>query len=139
MKELSKKLADNLAYYVNDPKKRCSDGTVCKYSGVSVNKKTKGCFVGKLLSPKDRLKADNGLNALGSSVSSLCLHGKRLGIKIPKIIKNNLTIMMAFQGFHDCYLNWKENGLSDRGKYELLQIIEANKLHKKYFKKFLVD
>lgn len=137
-KSLSEQLADNLAYYVNDPNKRCTDGMFCRYSGKSINKNTQGCFVGKLLSPKDRLKADEGLTNIGTNVSSLCEHAEKLGIKLPKLIKDNERIMRSFQSLHDHNRSWNDTGLTNIGKHTLIDIIKTYNLEKKYFEKFLV-
>lgn len=51
-KTLSEQLADNLAYYVNDTSKRCTNGTNCYYSGETAKKDSEGCFVGRLLTPR---------------------------------------------------------------------------------------
>jgi hypothetical protein len=132
-KSLSQKLAENLAYFVNDPKKRCAVGGECKYSGVTLNLKTKGCFVGSLLAPKDRLLADAG----GLSTSyELITNGPKLGIKLPKIVSENQQLMKKFQMLHDDDNYWRKTGLSDEGKDELKRIIALHDLEKKYFDKF---
>lgn len=137
-KSLSEQLADNLAYYVNDPTKRCTNGTACYYSGEKAKKDTEGCFVGRLLSPEDRIKADNGLPFGTSGVESLCERAQELGITVPKIITENKRLMRHFQGFHDSDLNWSETGLNKTGEYELREIISRYGLEEKYFEKFLV-
>jgi hypothetical protein len=134
-KSLSEQLADNLAYYVNDPKKRCVNDTSCYYSGETAKKDSEGCFVGRLLSAKDRLKADE--NCVGS-VGSLIIQAKDFGIKLPKVIKENRLLMIEFQGFHDDKDNWSETGLSNQGKAILIDIIKRYNLEVKYFEKFLV-
>jgi len=138
-KSLSEQMADNLAYYVNDPKKRCANDNDCYYSGKTINKKTQGCFVGRLLTPEDRLKADSGLESGSSGVSSLIANSGELGIKIPKVIKDNERLMNRFQKLHDCNEFWTETGLSDEGKTTLYMIIDDFGLEEKFFEKFLVD
>lgn len=135
-KSLSQKLAENLAYFVNNPKKRCVVGYECRYSGTTLNLKTKGCFVGALLAPKDRLLADAG--EFGTS-NQLILNGPKAGIKLPKIVSENQSLMKTFQMFHDNEINWSKSGLTDIGKNKLKEIIHGYGLDEKYFEKFLVD
>jgi hypothetical protein len=135
-KSLSQKLADNLAYYVADPaKRRCSDGKQCRYSGKTIGKKTVGCFVGRFMSAKDRIIADANIISLRSLIEK----SKSLGIKLPKIIRENEPIIYSFQVLHDSADNWGERGLSRIGKYELKRIIETHSLEEKFFDEFLVD
>jgi hypothetical protein len=136
-KNLSEQLAKNLAYYTVDPdKRRCSSELGrCKYSGTNVGKKTKGCFVGSLMSAKDRIKADQHFSSVGSLIEG----AESVGIKLPKIISENRGIMTAFQSLHDESDNWSSNGLSFKGKIILKSIIQKNSLDIKYFEKFLVD
>ena len=145
-KSLSEKLADNLAYYINKPERRCIDGADgCYYSGESLahqGKKTSGCFVGRLLSPQDRMKADKSLDEIASgntTVEGLVMSADELGIKIPKIISDNVSVMMKFQFLHDTPDFWDEKGLKEGGKTMLINIIKDYELEKKYFDKFLVD
>jgi len=135
-KNLSKALADNLAYYVNNPNKRCaSEMGMCYYSGKTAGKNTVGCFVGRLMKPKDRIKADD--YGLGS-VCSLIKNAPSHGIKLPKIIVDNKDLMGRFQVLHDSSENWGEKGLNADGKSELCSIISRYKLELQYFKKFLI-
>ena len=86
-KTLSEQLADNLAYYVNDTSKRCkNEYDVCSYSGETISKETDGCFVGRLMKPIDRLKADK--NSI-SCVENLLDCAEECGIELPRIIKDN--------------------------------------------------
>ena len=144
-KSLSQKLADNLAYYINKPERRCIDtNDGCFYSGESVShqgKKTNGCFVGRLLSPQDRLKADKNLDEIAAgntTVEGLVEFADELGIKIPKIISDNVPVMGEFQFLHDTPDFWNENGLTERGKTMLTTIIKDYDLEASYFDKFLV-
>jgi hypothetical protein len=137
-KSLSEQLADNLAYYVNDTSKRCKNDTSCYYSGVTAKKDSEGCFVGRLLTPEDRIKADKGLTFGASGVNSLCNKAENLGITIPDIIKDNEKIMSNFQKFHDSDEYWTETGLTNEGKTTLKMIINDFELEVKYFEKFLV-
>ena len=142
-KSLSEKLADNLAYYINKPERRCIDNqSGCYYSGDTAGKKTMGCFVGKLLSPKDRITADQQLISTASGatgVHALVNYAGLMGIKVPNLIKKNVDVMSTFQILHDNCENWDENGLSEEGKIMLTDIINKYNLEKKYFDKFLVD
>ena len=136
-KSLSEKLAENLAYYtVNPYKRRCSSELGrCKYSGTSVGKMTKGCFVGSLMSAKDRIKADQNFSSVGNLIEG----AESVGIKLPKIISENKGIMTAFQSLHDELDNWTPKGLSRTGKIMLKSIIEKHSLEIQYFEKFLVE
>ncbi len=138
-KSLSEQLADNLAYYVNDTSKRCKNNTSCYYSGVTAKKDSEGCFVGRLLTPEDRIKADNRLTFGASGVNSLCNLAEDLGITIPDIIKDNVRLMGVFQSLHDRNEYWTKTGLSEEGKTSLKMIIDDFELEVKYFEKFLVD
>jgi hypothetical protein len=137
-KSLSEKLADNLAYYVNDTSKRCKNDKGCYYSGETAKKDSEGCFVGRLLTPEDRIKADKGLTFGASGLNSLCNKAEDLGITIPDIIKDNEKIMSNFQKFHDSDEYWTETGLTNEGKTTLKMILNDFELEVKYFEKFLV-
>ena len=136
-KNLSKALADNLAYYVNNTDKRCrTDHGRCSYSGKTIGKNTVGCFVGRLMKPKDRIKADEfGFGSVDNLIEEAPSHG----IKLPKIIATNKDLMGSFQRFHDSSENWDERGLNTYGKSELRSIILKFELDVQYFEKFLVD
>ena len=138
-KSLSEKLADNLAYYVNDTNKRCKNDTSCYYSGETAKKDSEGCFVGRFLTPEDRIKADNGLTFGASGVSTLKMRSGELGITIPQIIQDNVKLMGKFQSLHDLNEYWTETGLTNEGKTTLKMIINDFELEVKYFEKFLVD
>lgn len=138
-KTLSEQLADNLAYYVNDTTKRCTNGEHCYYSGETAKKDSEGCFVGRLLTPEDRLKADKELASGISGVEALCGRALELGITIPKIISENKTLVRQFQSLHDNDENWIETGLSINGKSKLKYLITQYILEEKYFEKYLVD
>jgi hypothetical protein len=136
-KNLSEQLADNLAYYVNDPNKRCaSEMGMCYYSGKTAGKNTVGCFVGRLMKPKDRIKADDyGLGSVYSLIKDAPSHG----MKLPKIIIDNKDLMGKFQALHDSSENWDEKGLNADGKIRLRSIISIYELELQYFEKFLAD
>lgn len=145
-KTLSEQLADNLAYYINDPSKRCVDSLGgCSYSGESIKhtgKDTEGCYVGRLLSPEDRITADKWLNDApfcDTTVTGLVGFSEELGIKIPKIVSDNIPLMSKFQLLHDTDDYWNEAGLTKEGRSKLLFIINQYHLEEKYFEKFLVD
>jgi hypothetical protein len=145
MKTLSEKLAENLSYYVENTNRRCytlkkNGDKACFYSGKTANKKTQGCFVGRLLKPNDRLKADEFFgtdNHFSSDVLGLIKACDSIGIKLPEIITENENLMSYFQSLHDSNSNWDENGLSNTGKHNLEEIIKRFELDKKPFKKFL--
>lgn len=136
-KNLSEQLADNLAYYVNDPNKRCkNDMGKCSYSGKTIGKNTMGCFVGRLMKPIDRKKADEKL--IGSVVP-LIQDAKNCGIKLPNIIADNGNLMQDFQALHDDDTYWTKEGFTERGKKWLNTILEIHGLERKYFAKFLAE
>lgn len=145
-KTLSEQLADNLTYFVNDTSKRCVDRLgSCFYSGESIKhtgKDTEGCFVGRLLTPKDRITADKLLDGIAEgeiAVYGLVRHADEIGITIPKIILDNLPVMSKFQFLHDTIDFWNDKGLSERGKALLATIIKDYDLEEKYFEKFLAE
>lgn len=122
-KTLSQKMAENLLYYTSNPKKRCVDGGVCKYHGETLGIKTKGCFVGALMSSEQRKWADKNLKEGASGIMSLKSKAQREGYTLPKIITENVTIMTSFQGLHDCNDYWTEEGLTPSGVSNLDSII----------------
>jgi hypothetical protein len=136
-KNLSEQLADNLAYYVNNTDKRCrTDHGKCSYSGKTIGKNTVGCFVGRLMKPKDRIKADEfGFGSVDNLIEDAPSHG----IKLPKIIATNKDLMGRFQSLHDSSEYWNERGLNTYGKSELRSIILKFELDVQYFAKFIVD
>lgn len=144
---LSKQLADNLAYYVEDTNKRCYGNILggvstlkgCYYSGTTIGKETDGCFVGRFLKPEDRIKVDKILlgNPHGTDVANLIDIAKENDINIPDIIKNNLKIFEKFQYLHDNEFHWSENSLTNNGRLELKDIIEVHNLDIIEFEKFL--
>jgi hypothetical protein len=134
-KTLSQTLADNLAYYVNDTNKRnVTNGGVCTYSGKTLGIDTDGCFVGRMLSEKNRLRADN--NNIGT-VQALVTCGSKYNITVPQIISDNILLFQCFQGLHDAHFYWGKNSLSERGKKRLSEIIVEHKLSQEDFQKFL--
>ena len=76
--KLSKKLADNLKYFTDNPEKRCYDASGCFYSGKTIGKNTKGCFVGAFLPARLRLEIDEA-NPTGANF------GKDLFEQFPEI------------------------------------------------------
>ncbi len=137
---LSKFLAINLAYYIKDVKKRCVDGYKCAYSGETIGINTEGCFIGRMLPSKDRIKADKYFEIDGdaSSVKELIEDETKIGIELPNVIKQNQGIMRRFQSLHDININWNsDTGLSELGKIELKDIIVKFDLIENDFKKFL--
>ena len=135
-KNLSKKLAENLGYFVGADK-RCRTDEGCFYSGKTINKDTKGCFIGALLPQKTRDWADNLNQSDGSSVDVLIILAESCDIKLPKIITENRILMGQFQELHDSCSNWSDNVLSSDGKRMLKGIIKNNDLDREPFEKFL--
>jgi len=143
---LSKQLADNLAYYVEDPKRRCfglseiTKQNGCYYSGSTIGKETDGCFVGRFLTPEDRVKADTVLanNDAGSDIINLIKIAPDNDIIIPDVIKNNVELFQLFQQLHDAgEIYWGEGSLTDDGKKKLSKIIRTYALDAAEFSKFL--
>ena len=135
---LSQEIAKNLSYYFGKDK-RCKGETFCYYSGIKAGKKTQGCFVGRLLAPKDRVKADEYFESYDySDVSALVRLKDYIGIEIPKIIFDNVVLFVRFQLLHDCEQYWNEEfKLTDEGKIFLKDTIKLYNLDIKDFKKFL--
>jgi len=141
--KLSQKLADNLAFFIRDPSKRCVLNesiyqVKCKYSGKTLGLKTPGCFIGRLIpSASIRLELDN--LDIGDVTELISAAGTKIKGYIPKIILNNRLIMLRFQGLHDADSNWSDTGLSPKGKRELESILNRydKKLNRTPFRKFL--
>lgn len=139
--EFSKLMADNLAYYVEDPSRRSittdayGEMLSCNYRG---NSKTEGCFVGRLCSEETREKLD--IRFLNDGISKIVNDNpERFDITLPKIVVDNVEIMKLFQNLHDIDDNWTISGLSNIGKGSLKTILSLNsrQLFKKDFKKFI--
>jgi hypothetical protein len=144
-KSISEKLAENLSYYVGSDKRCLNHGegssVYCFYSGKTAKKKTEGCFIGRMLSPKDRVKVDNYFfnNGLDTTIKTLVNKVEFIGVKIPKIIIDNVNLFHDFQRLHDGYDFWGSDFLlSEEGKIELLNIIKKYNLDREPFKKFLI-
>ena len=140
MKILSEQLAENLSYYITNPKNRCvAKLGKCFYSGKTANKRTEGCFVGRLLKPADRIKADKYFETSkdSSGVTSLIKLRDTIGIELPNIIIDNPYLMDDFQMLHDNMCFWNESGLTLGGKDYLRNVITKYKLDIKPFEKFL--
>ena len=137
--ELSVLLADTLAYYVANPKgKRCEGKNGCMYSGISAGKKTKGCFIGSLMKPKDRKFIDDKYPH-GQSVYGIFCKDSEKHMLPTFITQDNLKMFEVFQGLHDGGYNWAEKGLSKKGKKRLEAILKDHKKHinRTPFQKFL--
>jgi hypothetical protein len=134
-KTLSQILAENLAYYVNDTSKRCyvslSEEITCKYSGTTLRLDTDGCFVGRFLTPEDRIKADE------ANVGDVRELIQLSGIDTPRIIIDNEELFLEFQVLHDGLRFWGENCLNGTGKGKLIKLIEDFSLDRNEFEKFL--
>lgn len=134
-KSLSQKLADNLDYFVSNPKRRCFLGVYgCKYHGETLGIKTKGCFIGALLPVATRRMLDENKVTNIFNVIEYC---KENNIKLPKMITDNRNLMSYFQLLHDANHFWNENGLSNEGISELNFIINEYNLDREPFEKFL--
>jgi len=137
---ISKKLADNLAYFVNNTSKRCKitnekNGVdSCQYSGKTLGLKTKGCFVGAMLPAPLRISIDEKFPD-GIDIQSVL--GKKYE-KIPAWMYKHPGLLGYFQCLHDIDTYWnKDSGLSNSGKDQLKHIISKYNLNIKDFKKFL--
>ena len=123
MKTLSKKLAENLAYYTKDVSKRCVDVKHnCRYSGKSLGINTKGCFVGALLPPKLRLQLDSNGNMDVKGIVNIAFESEGK-LVLPKIITENTEIMTGFQRLHDDNNLWNSSGLNETGLSRLETLV----------------
>lgn len=124
MTTLERKLIEGINYYVNNPSRRCiSTSGQCYYSGKTAGVKSKGCFIGRFLSPKDRIKADNGLTC-DTAVRNLIKYSNKLDIKIPNwILTAPIMLLAKFQNWHDRKDNWSDNALTDLGNDRLHEIL----------------
>ena len=137
--EISKTLADNLEFYVNDPSKRCIEGGKCMYSGKTLGLDTPGCFVGKLLPLEIREYLDSGNDVIAWSLNTFNKVESKFS-NLPKIFtKDNVLLITYFQQLHDTNSHWDKEGLSLKGKLFLNRILGNFKdvLIKSDFKKFL--
>jgi hypothetical protein len=138
-------LAENLKYYTDDVKKRCTSMGDCRYSGETLNLDTDGCFVGRLMPKGLRKRVDEHFGGQDSDLGGV-IHDAYLilnyGETFPKIITDNKDLMEDFQALHDCRHFWNDDkGLSSQGTFKLKQILEEypKTLNKKDFEQFLVD
>lgn len=134
IKLMEANLLTGLAYYTADTNRRCtSDGDTCFYSPVTAEKegKSEGCWVGKDMTPENRLKAD----ALG--IVSVC------ALKVQALLPDNLKVLpidylMMCQKFHDTDEHWDNKGLTGKGKAFLkYNIIRNFGLSEEKFSKYL--
>lgn len=75
---------------------------------------------------EDRLKADaRGVTGRTAIVSadSLISDGKILGIRVPKVIRDNEFLFERLQGLHDTPKYWDDKGLNLEGERNLREII----------------
>lgn len=136
---LSKQLADNLSYYIGQDT-RCKNGAGCFYSGEFAKKpEVDGCFVGRLISPENRVKIDEWVDEEGtdSGVREIIKNQYKIGIELPSIITHNVDMMEEFQSLHDNDFNWYKGQLTEGGKSNLKKIIETYKLNLEYFSTIL--
>lgn len=137
IEKLSKKLADNLLYYHNNPEKRCHDSEMgtCRYSGKTFGLDTPGCFIGRLLPAKNRElldKMDFG------SFQDVEISGGRVIKNFPKYMLDNVDLMTKFQSLHDNPNNWSIIGLNEDGKDKLKSIIKQFNLVEEDFNPILL-
>ena len=112
MNILQDKIIEGINYYLTDPSRRCQDDVGgCYYSGISAkNYKSEGCFIGRFLSPEDRLKADEGLRYLDTTVACLLEAAEELGVTVPKwMIDAPISLLLGLQEWHDSSIYWEDN------------------------------
>jgi hypothetical protein len=145
----SKKLAETLQYFVDNPARRAferkpnSDATGCFYSAASLNaphEECKGCFVGILVANEslqqrmdqvDEVGIADILNYEDKEEYVLSGEGKsELGaivLDLPPIFNEvELSTLERFQELHDSFAYWREEGLSSLGKAFLKQIVNTS-------------
>jgi hypothetical protein len=93
-KDISYYINKGFAYYQDNPKRRCCLNGRCKYSGKTLNIKSKGCFIGQWLEPAERIKADklsigDIYELLENNDKDYIDYKKENKIKIPLWIKKN--------------------------------------------------
>lgn len=131
--ELQLFLLDTLEYYTTDPKRRCVVNGKCRYSPVTLGMEgqSEGCAYGRKMTPENALKADSASNYI---TTILRFNPEFLPNWMQKVDDN---IHRYIQKLHDYDDNWDKNGLTDKGKNELLSIIQMSELPKEPFKKYL--
>ena len=136
---LSKRFADELATFVNNPNMRSVKkseygvGTgQCAYYGGTVGKSCKGCFVGRFLPKAMRIDLDKKYH--NEPIRAIAAEYEGL----PDIVMDNLNLMVSLQRLHDGDTFWNKEGLTGDGKKLLKRIVQDNAVLKmKDFKKFL--
>ncbi len=137
-KTLSKILAENLAYYVEDPIRRCNTGTKCCYSPKNANKEnlSEGCFIGRFLLPKQQEKLDQyELSWSDTLIDKYSRENKGFN-DLPQTLLENVDLFKQFQAIHDVpdtinnpiYLKRKLNDI----------LLKFSILDEQDFKQFLV-
>lgn len=130
-------LLDALEYYTTDTNRRCTMEGVhcaCYYSPSKVDKQgiSEGCLIGRHLTDENKIKADN---CSETSISTVINERPEL---IPKWMKNlNVSFLATCQNLHDINSCWVKNALSDKGKQDLLHIIQIYDFDKSQFQKYL--
>lgn len=114
-----KLLEDTKDYYNKNTKRRCKSEEKCSYSGDTLGKKSMGCAVGRLLTPKKRVELDEkGKGKKGYSTV------KQVWKDLPENVKVwGVFLLTELQIFHDNGINWDKNGITESGKqsYEIIK------------------
>jgi len=117
-KSTSKRLAEALKYYIDNPKRRCKDSSGhCNYSGDASTHRTRGCMVGQFLTPDQRREADK--NSYTPREISTKLD------RVDPIIGSNVDLMDGLQILHDSDRFWDNQGLNNRGIERVKSIVNS--------------
>ena len=135
-KTLEQIIVEGLEYYCEDTSRRCTstEGT-CFYSGESIGKpEIEGCFIGRMLTPEQRLEWDKAAEETGYDNSIAISDWEKYKVSPPpQIIEDNLNLFQALQDFHDSAFNWNKTGLTHIGITRLNIIIKNYNLNKEPF------
>ena len=111
-------LKETVEYYSPNPeKKRCQGITLegykkCYYSGITANKETDGCAIGRLLTLEQRQNIDKNFSE-GITIGGLITNHSTY---LPEdIIELGFSFLEALQDLHDTETSWADEGLSMEG------------------------
>ena len=128
-KELSKIIGENALYFMTDPgTRRNIVDRECKY--VSIKPSSDGCFVGRLIDDKNLCKFMDDCDESG--IGDIF---EEFENEIPDILKDNQSLMINFQFWHDTNHFWdlELNKLNREGLDKLKDTIAKFDLDKSDF------
>lgn len=129
-------LLDALEYYTKDSRRRCTSRGACTYSPTNSAKNgiSEGCIIGRHLSRKNQLLADN----IGEDTNIKHILETHSTL-IPLWIRNfGGDFLLDCQLLHDNSANWNSvSGLNSIGISSLKTIIREYNLNEDLFKQYI--